>query len=117
MKRRGNFLSVLPLAIVAAVVIWGLLWYAGGFRDKEISQEQLLEGVVTYIAANARVMIMNNENGRPINLALVSQIKIYDEGARSVDLSYVRRGSAIRVHGIYLTEDTFAPSSMQILQR
>lgn len=117
MKRRGNFLSVLPLAVVAAVVIWGLLWYAGGFGDRETSREYLLEGIVTYIAANARVMIINNEEGRPINLAIVSQIKIYDEGARSVDLSYIRRGSAIRVQGIYLTEDTFAPSSMQILQR
>ncbi|HYU65063.1 MAG TPA: hypothetical protein VEK36_02250 [Candidatus Paceibacterota bacterium] len=117
MNNRQKFWSVFPMLVAAGLVIWGLLWYAGNFQSNKATQEELLEGTVTYVDTGGRVIILNNMKGKAVSLAIVPQTKVYDEGGRTVGVSYVHLGSAVQAKGIYIALDTFAPSSIHIIRR
>ncbi|MBX4211588.1 MAG: hypothetical protein KW806_02235 [Candidatus Yanofskybacteria bacterium] len=108
MKDRSHILNVMPFVVGAAIVITGLLWYAGQAQQAP-AQSELLEGTVLAVIPASRVIVLENGDGEQVGMALGATTKLVDERDRAVELSYFRLGSRISAQGVYASKTTFIP--------
>ena len=103
--------SPVPQVMLFGALVIGIgifLWYGLSIvRDKktEVLKETEISGIISDMVVSARIITIQTKNERIIFLAIPSDVQVFNEDKREVNLNYLSVGILISARGTFLSDN------------
>jgi len=112
--------SPVPQVMLFGALVIGIgifLWYGLSIvRDKktEVLKETEISGIISDMVVSARIITIQTKNERIIFLAIPSDVQVFNEDKREVNLNYLSVGILISARGTFLSDKSFQPRALYV---